>query len=383
MKSMHPRRRANGYTDRVPGDAGKPFSRAFLLIALLGAAASPACNAIFGLGDFTVDDGHASSAGGCGCPSGEGSCFDGKCEGGACVQVPKPAGTACSDDGGRVCGDDGACVQCIVTADCPEGVCDANLCVDVACTDGVKGGTETDVDCGGACAGCSPGKACEAGPDCLSGVCTSAMCQVPSCVDGVKNGSETDVDCGAGCAPCGDGLACLESQDCVSKICDIDVCVAAGCIDGIQNGGETAIDCGDPCAGCPEESPCVVADDCQSGLCEASACKLLNGCGPANAQDLTGQPEVTIAVGSPYSPKCFVITAGTLVTFQGDFKHHGLEGGEIVGATKLPDASSPFMPATTGGTSKTFDTLTTPGNFGFYCQQHGTTGHDGAAFVVP
>ena len=39
-----------------------------------------------------------------------------------------------------------------------------------------------------------------------SGVCTGGVCQTPACTDGVKNGSETDVDCGGGSCPgCGTG----------------------------------------------------------------------------------------------------------------------------------------------------------------------------------
>jgi hypothetical protein len=50
-----------------------------------------------------------------------------------------------------------------------------------SCTDGVKNGTETGVDCGGSCAACAP---------------------VASCTDGVKNGTETGVDCGGSCVAC-------------------------------------------------------------------------------------------------------------------------------------------------------------------------------------
>lgn len=49
------------------------------------------------------------------------------------------------------------------------------------CTDGVKNGAETGVDCGGSCAACAP---------------------AASCTDGVKNGAETGVDCGGSCAAC-------------------------------------------------------------------------------------------------------------------------------------------------------------------------------------
>lgn len=44
------------------------------------------------------------------------------------------------------------------------------------CTDGVKDGSESDVDCGGACAGCDVGKTCVVPQDCASGACTGGAC---------------------------------------------------------------------------------------------------------------------------------------------------------------------------------------------------------------
>src|SRR5262249_2753961 len=73
------------------------------------------------------------------------------------------------------------------------------------CSDGVKNGAETAVDCGGsACAACAP-----------------------TCTDGVKNGTETGVDCGGSCAAC-----------------------APTCTDGVMNGTEPGIDCGGSCPAC-------------------------------------------------------------------------------------------------------------------------------------
>jgi hypothetical protein len=72
------------------------------------------------------------------------------------------------------------------------------------CTDGIKNGSETGVDCGGTCPACAP-----------------------TCTDGVKNGSETGVDCGGTCPVC-----------------------APTCTDGIKNGMETGIDCGGTCPAC-------------------------------------------------------------------------------------------------------------------------------------
>jgi len=45
------------------------------------------------------------------------------------------------------------------------------------CSDKLKNGTETDVDCGGGtCPGCATGKACKTSKDCAAGVCKSNKC---------------------------------------------------------------------------------------------------------------------------------------------------------------------------------------------------------------
>ena len=53
------------------------------------------------------------------------------------------------------------------------------------------------MDCGGSCPTlCANKKGCTKAADCKSGVCSSGKCVEPSCTDGVKNGDETDIDCG-------------------------------------------------------------------------------------------------------------------------------------------------------------------------------------------
>ena len=103
----------------------------------------------------------------------------------------------------------------------------------VSCTDGLKNGNETDVDCGGAtCAACVNGKACTGASDCSSGNCSGNVCAVavsgppPTCSDGIKNGTETDVDCGGGCrAGCAVASACIVNADCMLGTCSSGVCV--------------------------------------------------------------------------------------------------------------------------------------------------------------
>jgi plastocyanin len=66
---------------------------------------------------------------------------------------------------------------------------------------------------------------CDVGTDCLDKVCKMGTCQVPTCSDNVKNGQETDVDCGGpSCGPCPLGKKCLDDADCQSTICTGNVC---------------------------------------------------------------------------------------------------------------------------------------------------------------
>lgn len=47
----------------------------------------------------------------------------------------------------------------------------------------------------------------------------------PHCSDGVKGGAETDVDCGGPCLPCDDGGECHLHMDCMSGSCVAGICV--------------------------------------------------------------------------------------------------------------------------------------------------------------
>jgi hypothetical protein len=123
--------------------------------------------------------------------------------GGTCAGVPicrpKPAdGEACTvnDRGFSECLDlstclDGTCAigfpdckppdchaPCLGPEDCPEHVCVNQICAAPACSDGVKNGSETDVDCGGSA--CNPCKLtqsdCVAASDCVTGGCIGGKC---------------------------------------------------------------------------------------------------------------------------------------------------------------------------------------------------------------
>ncbi|MCA9879178.1 MAG: hypothetical protein KC442_15410 [Thermomicrobiales bacterium] len=51
-------------------------------------------------------------------------------------------------------------------------------------------------------------------------------CPPPTCTDSLKNGDETDVDCGGSCPRCANGLVCDSRDDCASALCVDSRCVS-------------------------------------------------------------------------------------------------------------------------------------------------------------
>lgn len=142
-----------------------------------------------------------------------------------------------------------------------------------SCTDAVRNGTETDIDCGGGhCAPCEDSKICLAGTDCVSATCIDGICRTPACDDHLADGDETDVDCGGRCAPCADQGKCKETHDCQSGVCGEGVCHAPDCADRVKNGTETDIDCGGSCSGCEATKACASATNCLSHVCVEGSC---------------------------------------------------------------------------------------------------------------
>jgi hypothetical protein len=165
------------------------------------------------------------------------------------------------------CADGTQCVKSGTNATCEVPTLpDGGKPPPASCADGKKNGTETDVDCGGACPKCADGLLCGVATDCTSGVCEAActgllcfpgtrdkVCRPAQCSDGVKNGAETSIDCGgADCSRCAVGDTCKANADCQSNICTGGKCVAAAC---------TADQC-NPCL-LPTDAPCCTSN----GLC--------------------------------------------------------------------------------------------------------------------
>lgn len=158
-----------------------------------------------------------------------------------------------------------------------------------------------------------------------------------SATDGVKNGSETDVDCGGEGAPaCADGKACAQPNDCMSGVCAGGRCASPSPTDGVKNGTETDVDCGgsdQATPRCPPQKACAADIDCKvpacrEGICaEARSCKQKAGgstCGPGEVGAADAKHEdccVSIAVprpaasGGPFRLDKYLITAGRMRVF--------------------------------------------------------------------
>jgi plastocyanin len=262
-------------------------------------------------------------------------------------------------------------VECRVAADCPA---DTHECVEATCEAGVCGvvfapfGTDASgPDGGGDChkSVCDGEGGYSSTQDETDAPGPSGPCVVSFC-DGT---SPTEVPEAAGtrCKDGERGAVCDGEGQCVECVADTD---CAGGICGARN----------TCVGCEVSSDCA-----GGGLCDAGTCVILpNDCDPATAIDLTRMPAVTVEFGGEhglkYAPRCLRVSAGTAVTFSGDFTVHPLVGGLVAAGMKQPAGAGPFFPTTMLGASKEF-VLDAPGEHGFYCDSHALEGMKGAVFV--
>lgn len=180
---------------------------------------------------------------------------------------------------------------CRWAGDCAAGVCENQRCAGPSCADGVQNGDEAAVDCGGGCGRCPDRSACRQDGDCQSGICTDLVeparpgvaarsdrrCSpVGSCTDRLRDGRETGIDCGGGaCRACEDDQGCQQGSDCTSGLCINNLCRAGGsCHDGQQGQQETDVDCGGLlCSRCGEGKACRQNEDCASLLCDDGRCR--------------------------------------------------------------------------------------------------------------
>jgi hypothetical protein len=219
--------------------------------------------------------------------------------------------------------------SCVYPRECPETGCGSNAIGSGAmrftsvlpafqCDDGVKNGSETDVDCGGSCGHCSLEKVCATAADCDTLNCANGRCAPPSCSDGQRNQDEIDVDCGgSGCPPCGEHRQCRTNDQCQSHLVCISSCEyigTSGCIDGAQDFRETDVDCGGTmCQPCAEGQACLLTADCQVGMsCVNGVCSrpdfCFDGVTPGYGRDAG---ETDLDCGGPCRPcgqgkRCFI-----------------------------------------------------------------------------
>lgn len=119
-----------------------------------------------------------------------------------------------------------------------------------------------------------------------------------SCSDGVKNGNESDVDCGGSvCKPCDGGKACASATDCGMGVCSSGVCCNESC-DGAciacnlpnsvgicayvpEGQPHDLYGCSSPMSSCDGKGsckalagqPCTKGMDCMSGMCVSGSCQ--------------------------------------------------------------------------------------------------------------
>ncbi|HEY8077686.1 MAG TPA: hypothetical protein VIF62_26350 [Labilithrix sp.] len=184
-------------------------------------------------------------------------CNNVKCDVGATNQCLPPShtdGFKNGDETGVDCGGPTAPNRCptgqgcVATSDCDNVKCDAgvtNLCLPASHTDGIKNDGETGIDCGGAAlpTKCATGQGCGSDADCNNVRCNmiSLVCDSATNSDGLKNGTETDIDCGGVGGTmadrCADDRVCAIDGDCASTFCNVNVCVAGkSCKTAATNG---------------------------------------------------------------------------------------------------------------------------------------------------
>lgn len=211
-------------------------------------------------------------------PQPSGPCFTGTCVNGSPAQTPMPSGTTCATG---VCNGSGQCVQCISADQCPAGyTCNNGTCMAPTCSDGVKNGTETDIDCGGNCPPCANSRTCVTHTDCQSGLCSAGVCSTCPTGQTVCNGTcrtlSRDVNncgaCGTVCPSFANGTsACVNgvcTGTCNTGFANCNGNAGDGCETNIASSISNCGACGNVCSVANGSAVCVNGQ-CQVGTCNA------------------------------------------------------------------------------------------------------------------
>ena len=157
------------------------------------------------------------------CPGERTDCVDIVCVNGECGTVTKTRGTSCGGPGGAVYFCDGAdnCVECLDDVHCLSQVCQASLCYEAACDNGLLDTNETDVDCGDACGPCDDGLDCNNPSDCSSHRCDNGTCTECNVAADCSPTEYCDDPLGGDCQPkLGNGSFCTSDAGCISGCCN-------------------------------------------------------------------------------------------------------------------------------------------------------------------
>jgi hypothetical protein len=113
---------------------------------------------------------------------------------------------------------------------------------------------------------------------------------VPTCSDGIRNGTETDIDCGGSCRRCADDRTCVAANDCISGTCPDGTCVACTPLDV----------CGSDANG---QCSCSVDDNSGEPTCRSS--ELLGGLSVPSCPDCPAGTEVCVSTGNGMLRNCY------------------------------------------------------------------------------
>lgn len=204
-------------------------------------------------------------------------CTDDTCTGGVCENSNKAAHTVCGASKDEVCDGEGSCIQCVSDTDCTKNhpdkpICDLKTQKCVSCTDGIKNGKETDIDCGGPDCGACLGQPCDTTKPAALQCGGGTSCAAPENIC-------CDKPCGATCQACSKAKTGQPDGTCASIPLGQDPdgeCASQGgcgategrcaCHDEVNNGMETDVDCGGPtCPKCGGGKTCGSDTDCDSG----------------------------------------------------------------------------------------------------------------------
>ncbi len=195
-----------------------------------------------------------------------------------------------------------------------------------------------------------------------------AGCRGGAAVDAGSDAGRRRRRCDAATADAGaDGAATIDAA--MDATAPMDASLDAPTLDAPAD-GVTPTDASD--AWVDPDAPADVGSD-SPDTSEDTGEVAINGCTRAGALDLRGMASATVTFGGTtgiaYAPPCIVVDVGTVVTFEGRFDSHPLQGGVAEGGTVDPATSGPFAVLTSTGTSHSF-TMDAAGTYPYFCTVH-------------